>query len=163
MLDKLITSVEKELKEIGEQGLNANNLKTAKELVDMYKDLQEVECGGNEYDMRNYRRKEYPRGRYYVEGEYGAQNEDYRTRGGRSNYDIYNRMRQHLDRIGDGIEMYDYGRERYQHGDSEERVYEGLEKMMYAICMFVESAMDFAESPEEKDIIRRHISKLNNM
>ena len=72
-------------------------------------------------------------------------------------------MKEHLDRINDGVEMYDYGRERYQHGDSEERIYEGLEKLMYAVCMFVESAMDFAETPEEKDIIRRHVQKMSSM
>lgn len=38
-----------------------------------------------------------------------------------------------------------------------------LKKMMYAVCMFVESAMDFAESPEEKEIIRKHVQKLKNL
>lgn len=47
-------------------------------------------------------------------------------------------------------------------GDSE-RMYDGLEKLMYAICMFIESTMDFAESPEEKEIIRKHIQKLKNI
>jgi hypothetical protein len=29
--------------------------------------------------------------------------------------------------------------------------------------MFVETAMDFAETPEEKEIIRKHIQKLKNI
>lgn len=101
------------------------------------------------------------RGRYYVEGDYGNRG-GYNNRGG-GNYNGYNRMKEHLDRINDGVEMYDYGRERYQHGDSEERIYEGLEKLMYAVCMFVESTMDFAETPEEKDIIRRHVQKMSSI
>lgn len=181
MLDKLVNSVEKELKEIGEQGLNASNLEMTKKLVDMYKDLQEVsQMEGGNYGMRGYGRDGgygnrgggyMDRGRYYVEGDYnnrggygnrggGGYNEG---RGGGGNYNGYNRMKEHLDRINDGVEMYDYGRERYQHGDSEERVFEGLEKLMYAVCMFVESAMDFAETPQEKDIIRRHVQKMSSM
>lgn len=170
MIDKLVNSVEKELKEIGEQGLNASNLDMTKKLVDMYKDLQEVEQMGGSYNMRGYGRDGgysnrgggyQGRGRYYVEGDYGNRG-GYNSRGG-GNYNGYNRMKEHLDRINDGVEMYDYGRERYQHGDSEERIYEGLEKIMYAVCMFVESAMDFAETPEEKDIIRRHVQKMSGM
>ena len=145
MLDKLVNSVEKELKEIGEQGLNASNLDMTKKLVDMYKDLQEVEQMGGSYNMRGYGRDGgysnrgggyQGRGRYYVEGDYGNRG-GYNNRSG-GNYNGYNRMKEHLDRINDGVEMYDYGRERYQHGDSEERIYEGLEKLMYAVCMFVE-------------------------
>ena len=169
MLDKLVNSVEKELKEIGEQGLNASNLDMTKKLVDMYKDLQEVEQMGGSYNMRGYGRDGgygnrggyMDRGRYYVEGDYNNRG-GYGNRGG-GNYNGYNRMKEHLDRINDGVEMYDYGRERYQHGDSEERVFEGLEKLMYAVCMFVESAMDFAETPQEKDIIRRHVQKMSSM
>lgn len=38
-----------------------------------------------------------------------------------------------------------------------------IANIMYAVCMFIESAMDFAETPEEKDIIRRHVQKMNNI
>lgn len=74
-----------------------------------------------------------------------------------------NRMREHLNRIYEGAEMYEYGRDRYQHGGNEERIYDGLEKLMYALCMFVESTMEFAETPQEKEIIRKHIQKLQKM
>ena len=40
---------------------------------------------------------------------------------------------------------------------------EGLEKLMYGICMFVETVMDFAETPEEKEIIRKHIQKMKGI
>ena len=173
MMDKLKKSVEKELEQIGEQGLNASNLEMTDKLVDIYKDLQEVEqMKGGQYGMTGYNRRDYQYdkgGRIdwygenynrYEEG-YGRRGGGYNNRGG--NYNGYNRMKEHLGRINDGVEMYDYGRERYQHGDSEERVFDGLEKLMYAVCMFVESAMDFAETPQEKDIIRRHIQKMSNM
>lgn len=62
-------------------------------------------------------------------------------------------MNEHLMRIQDGADMYQYGRERYRHGGNDERMYDGLEKLMYAICMFIESTMDFAESPQEKKLL----------
>ena len=185
MFDKLKESVKKELEQIGEQGLNTSNLEMTDKLVDIYKDLQEAEQmqGGGAYGMMGYNRRGYDEGGrggridwynegYGRRGGYNNQGGGYNRGGGYNegggynrsgNYNGYNRMKEHLDRINDGIEMYDYGRSRYQHGDSEERIYEGLEKLMYGVCMFVESAMDFAESPEEKDIIRRHIQKMNNM
>jgi hypothetical protein len=33
---------------------------------------------------------------------------------------------------------------------------------MYGVCMMVETAMDFAETPEEKEIIHKHIQKLKS-
>ena len=106
-------------------------------------------------DERNRRgyKEDYDR-RRYDERERG------RERGG---YWKDPRMKDHIDKITDGIEMYEYGKERYQHGDSEERIHEGLEKLMYAICMCVESMMDFAETPQEKEIIRKHVQKLRDM
>ena len=48
-----------------------------------------------------------------------------------------------MNRIMEGAEQYEYGRERYQHGGSEERILDGLEKLMYSICMFVEVSYVF--------------------
>ena len=83
--------------------------------------------------------------------------------GRRGGYRGNDRFREHLNRVIDGADMYEYGRERYMEGGSEERIYDGLEKLMYAVCTFVESTMDFAESAEEKEIIRKHIQKLKNI
>jgi hypothetical protein len=68
-----------------------------------------------------------------------------------------------MDRIMDGVDQYEYGKERYMHGGDDARVMEGLEKIMYAVCMFVESAMDFADTPQEKELIRKHIQKIKNI
>ena len=177
-MEKLMRSIEKELREVGEQGITSSNLDSTSKLVDMYKDLKEAE-GGGQYGMRyreNYNYGEnYNRGGYsegyndgnwtargdYNERGYGRPYSNYEGRGGYGGYD--GRMRDHLNRISEGAEMYEYGRDRYQHGGSEGGMIEGLEKMMYALCMFVESTMEFAQSPQEKEVIRKHISKIRNM
>ncbi len=156
---KLTDEVKKELREVEEQGINMNNLDTTFKLVDILKDLKKIEkMEGEEMNEYNIR------GRYRDGGDYGDGN--YGRRGvpgsGRGRYsDGDGRMREHLDRIMDGMEMYEYGRERsrYGHGD-DERLYDGLEKLMYAICMFVESTMEFADTPQEKEIIRKHVQKM---
>lgn len=169
-MDKIKKMVKKELQEIEEQeALTADNLEVLEKLSEIYKnilDIEEKEEGG---DM-NYRERGYGgyRGDNYRDGGYGRNYErDY----GRQYRDDYNgpdnqyppRMKDHLDRIREGMEMYDYGRDRYMHGGGEERIHEGLEKLMYAVCMLVESTMEFAETPQEKEIVRKHVQKLQHM
>lgn len=175
-MDKLIKQIEKELKEVGEQGLTSANLDSTSKLVDMYKDLKEAD-GGQMYGMP-YREGGYNEGGYSARGGYndgnwtargdygnqGNYNRQYSNGYGARRYNGYDsRMRDHIDRISEGAEMYEYGRDRYQHGGSEDRLTDGLEKMMYAICMFVESTMEFAQTPQEKEIIRKHVQKIRNM
>lgn len=182
-MDELLSKVKKELREIGEKGITAANLEVAYKLVDIAKDIGEIkeqereekEEGGS-YGMRDYRggypyeipgpymeggygaRGNYREGGYgargnYREGGYGRQGQ-----GGRYGHD---KLAECLDRIANGMDMYGYDKERYQGNDH--RVVEGLEKMMYGVCMFVESAMDFAETPEEKEVIRKHIRKIESI
>ena len=171
-MHKLMEQIKKELKEIEEKGVNASNLELIGKLADIYKDLGEIEKmdkGGQE--MQEYGRYREGGGGYgaYREGGYNARGGGgggggYREGGYNEGYGRrYSRMRDHMDRMMDGVDQYEYGKERYMHGGDESRVIEGLEKIMYAVCMFVESAMDFAESPQEKELIRKHIQKIKNI
>lgn len=174
-MEKLKELVKKELTEIGNKGINANNLEVLDKLVDIYKDIGEIDkMEGGQYMPEYGRYREGGEGgnyreRYrdgYSDGGYrdGGYNE-YGRRGvpgsGRGRYS--NRMRDHMERMMDGMDQYEYGKERYMHGGDDGRVMEGLEKLMYAMCMFVESAMDFADTPQEKEIIRKHVQKLNHI
>lgn len=170
-MEKLIELIEKELKQISEKGLSSANLETTGKLIDMYKDLKEV---GKEGSYMAYGAGGYNTNQYQNQGGYGR--DPYSNRGGYNDYmnsggygrqGGYNgydgRMREHLARINEGAEMYEYGRDRYRHGGGESGMHEGLEKLMYSLCSFIESTLDFAQSPQEKDIVRRHIQKLRSM
>ena len=172
-MDKILEKVKKELEEIGEQGLTSENLEMTSKLTEIYKNLVEAEeeqSGMGRYSgygTRSYRDgygnyDDYDdyRGDYGRRGVPGSGRGRYRDGGG--GHPGSSRMRDHLDKVADGMDMYEYGRDRYQHGGDEERMYEGLEKLMFGLCMFVESAMDFAESPQEKEIIRKHIRKMQD-
>lgn len=165
-MNKLMEQVKKELTEIGEKGMNASNLELISNLTEIYKDLSEIKAmeeggqymqgyGGNYGNRGDYRDSRYNDRGYsgYMESGYG------RSGGGRYN----NRMREHITHMMDGMDQYEYGKDRYQHSGDESRVYEGLEKLMYALCMFVESTMDFAETPQEREIIRKHIQKISRI
>lgn len=163
-MHKLKEQIKKELVDIEEKGINASNLELIGKLADIYKDLGEIEKmeeGGQEMqDYGRYRdnyRENYRDGGYNARGNYreGGYNEGYGRR--------YSRMRDYMDRMMDGIDQYEYGKERYMHGGDESRVMEGLEKLMYALCMFAETAMDFAETPQEKEIIRKHLQKISRI
>lgn len=171
--------IKKELKEVGTKGLSSSNLESTYKLADILKDLMEIESEeketmpqGGSYGMPRYvmepmygnqggyGARGYNERGGYNEGGYGA-----RDGGGRGrSYNGYDeRMRDRIDRMIDGAEMYEYGRDRYQHGGSREAMEEGLEKMMYAVCMLIETAMDAAQSPKEKEIIRKHIQKIRSI
>lgn len=183
-MKKLQEMIKKELTEIENKGINANNLELISKLADIYKDLGEIKQMEGGEDMPDYGRYRENGGGYregyrdgyndggyreggYREGSYreGGYNE-YGRRGvpgtGRGRYSN-TRMRDHMERMMDGMDQYEYGKERYMHSGDEGRVMEGLEKLMYAMCMFVESAMDFADTPQEKEVIRKHIRKISNI
>lgn len=169
-MHKLAQEIKKELKGIEQTGLNSSNIDAVGKMVDILKDIHEInEMEG--IDMRDnygtYPRHDYMYGEDRGSREYGARMRDSRGRymggeyGRGGNFiNIDPRMWDRLERIMEGADMYEYGRDRYRGGDNEDRMHDGLEKMMYAICMFVESTMEFAETPQEKDIIRKHIQKI---
>lgn len=149
-MEKILENVKSEIHQIGEQGINANNIDVLFKLVDIEKDIYEIKEkeGGGGNMMRGY----FERGDYRDRGRYMDRP---RMRDDR----IY----QHLDRIMEGADDYQYGRDRYRDSGSYDRMEEGLEKLMYAVCVFVESMCDFAETPEEKEIIRRHVQKIKSV
>jgi hypothetical protein len=176
-MEKLLEQIKKELTEIETKGINASNIELIDKLVDIYKDLGEIkkmEEGGQQ--MQEYSRYRESGGGYR-EGYRDGYN-DSGSGGGGGGYGDYGRrgvpgtgrgrsystrMRDHMDRMIDGMDQYEYGKDRYMHSGDDSRVVEGLEKLMYAMCMFVESAMDFAETPQEKEIIRKHIQKIKHL
>lgn len=163
-MHKIKEQIKKELEEIETKGVNASNLELISKLVDIYKDFEEIEqMGKGGQGMQEYGR--YRDGGYgvYRDGGYNARG-NYREGGYNDGYGRrYSRMRDHMDRMMDGMDQYEYGKERYMHGGDDGRVMDGLEKLMYAICMFVETAMDFAETPQEKELIRKHIQKISKI
>lgn len=175
-MQDLIRKIKKELKELGDQGITSSNIQLLEKLSISLKNLQESQEEEGEMRMRDYRdggygdyergyrdRGGYRNGGYgeYRDGRGGGYGRPYMDGGGYGHLDP--RMREHIEHICDGIEMYEYGRDRYQHGGTEEKMIDGLEKIMYAVCMLVETASDAAQTPQEKEVIRKHLQKIRNV
>lgn len=149
-MEELKRKVKKELENIGEKGLSSSNLDTTYKLIDILKDLCEIEKDSGSYDAGRARDS---RGRYmdsYDTSSYG-------------HYPLDERSERHFDRMREGMYNYNEGKSRYRNGDSKQRMIDGVEMTMGAIVNFVESMVDFAETPTEKEIVRKYVDKLKNI
>lgn len=185
--------VKKELENIAEKGLSASNLETTYKLIDIYKDIKEAEYyeseikeeQGGDYSMpqrRDSRGRYMNDGydRYYdpvIHGGYdnrGYDNRGYDNRSGHggtweaqgryNNYPFLDeRSERYMERMMEGMDAYNEGRDRYRHGENDTRMMDGIEMAMAAVCMFVESIAEFAETPKEKEIIRKHLEKMKKI
>ena len=78
--EKLMENIKKELKEVGEKGLTNANLESTSKLVDMLKDLKEIQGEGQEeYHRGGYGMNDYRMGGYGTMDGYG--NRGYDARG----------------------------------------------------------------------------------
>ena len=160
-MDKLLGRVEKELENIADKGLSSSNLDTTFKLIDIYKDIKEADY----YDSQDG-------------GSYGAQRRDSRGRymGDRDSwktekwdsdrsheYENLGPMKRYFDRLGDEMDTYNMNRGRYRKGDSSTRIEDGIDMVMDAIHKMVECLYDYAETAQEKEIVRKHIDKMKSL
>ena len=166
---KLFENVNKEIDCIEEQGINSNNIDNLFKLVDIAKDLIELdEKTDEEGNIMRYNRGRY-NDNYPYRDNYRGERDDYRN--GRNFGRMYDERYGHiderfydrLDRITEALEDYMYGKDRYRDNGGTDRMKEGLDKVMYGICTLVETIMDFSETPEEKEIVRKHIDKMRDV
>lgn len=160
-MDKIKELVDKELKCIEETGtLNEQSLAALDKLVDIKKDIAEIEKMEESEEMR-----------YYEDDTYGARRRDsrgrYMARGGRGSgrYSNY-RMPDYFGKMQDGYEDYTEGMERYRAGGSygdHDKGMEALEYMLEAVVDFVETLQEDAQNPEEVELIKKYVRKIKEM
>ena len=158
MEDRIIDKTKEKIKEILDQDINPNNIEHLYKLVDIYKDVKEVESmnyGNYNYDGRGPSRGaygEYNRGY----GEYNAGYNNYGRRGVDSKYRGYG----HLDRMYNEYGNYSYGRERY---GANEDTKKSLEYMLRSMEDFARMLKEEASSQEEVEMIRQTAQRIAQM
>ena len=169
-MHRLLEKVEAQLDNIADKGLSSSNLETAYKLIDIYKDIHEAKYYKTETEKEKgegrYEARRDGRGRYLEDSYDRYDRNDRGNSSGRGSYNLYNiddRTQRQMERMREGMEYYDEGRGRYRGGDSEERMIDGIEMTMSAICNFVECLYDYAETSKEKEIIRKHIEKMKKL
>lgn len=134
-MDALLNRVKRELDVIADKGITSSNLETTYKLIDIYKDIREIECMEGTSSNIETKRTHYT---------------DERTE-------------RYLTRMNEGMSEYKEGCAKYRDGGSEARMIDGIEITMGAVLNFVESLMDYAETSSEKDIVRKYVNKLKDI
>lgn len=187
--EKLKEKVDEELNNLFELGVNEQNVGTIGKLIDIKKDIAQIESiekGENEmryygeyngYGARRGRRRSYGEGNYN-EGYGENYNESYSARGGNrggnrggsrgssgGSYGHYP-PEMYFDRMMDGYDNYMEGMDRYRRGGNygdHEKGMESLEYMLEGIVGFFENLQENMESPEEVELIKKYARKIKEM
>ena len=158
---KLKEDIHKLKEQISEEGIQSNNnLEYLYKLVDIEKDLCEIEEGGESMNYNGYERyNDY--GRYgrdeYGRDEYGRRG-NYRARG---NY----RGNDYMDSMYNEYNRYEEGREQYNRGNynAKEDSMKSLEYMLESMVDFVKMLKEEAQSQEEVNMIKKYTRKISEM
>ena len=148
MEEKLVKETKKTIEEILENGIQSSDLEYLDKLVDIYKDIKEVEC-------MNYGNYGAYNGRGPGHGSYGNYN-NYGENYGRRGYDAKYRGHEYIDRMSGEYGRYMENRDRY--GASEETD-KSFHYMVEALKDFTKVLFEEAETPQQKQMLREAIQQ----
>ena len=145
MEEKLIEETKKTIEEILKDGIQSSDLEYLDKLVDIYKDIKEVEC-------MNYGAYGAYNGRTPGHGSYGNYGDNY----GRRGYDTKYRGHEYIDRMSGEYGRYMENRDRY--GASEETD-KSFHYMLEAYKDFTKVLFEEANTPQQKQMLREAIQQ----
>lgn len=149
-MEELIKKIEDYLDKVKE--LDSVDIDYLFKVVDILKDLEEVKSMNNGYG--NYGKYgEYNRG-YGEYNEYGRRGVDAKYRG-----------ESYMDGMNGSYRNYEAARYEYNNGNygAKEDGLKELEYMMHSAMKFIKMIKEEATSPEEQEIVRKHIKKISEM
>ena len=147
-MEKIIQRTKEFIEKVGEQGLDTVDMDYLSKVVDIFKDLKEVECMNNNY------------GRYDAYGEYGSYDAY-----GRRGVDARYRGEEYMEGMRGSYRNYEEARNEYNRGNygAKEDGLKELEYMLHALVKFAKTIKEEATSPEEQEIVRKHFMKISEM
>lgn len=182
-MKKLCEIIENELHKIADKGLTTSNIDTAYKLVDMYKDLKNTDYWETKGEYYDYVLMEMQGG---YSGNYPMMEDEYAMRGrkrdrmgryaredGMMHDDLsYARGRRTGERgysNNDGRSMYDKymdSKQSYRSNksmDGKQRLMDSLEEYMDDFTEKIKEMHRDADTPEEREMISKFMSKLQNI
>ena len=143
MEEKILKITGEYIEQVADNGLEDVDIDYLSKIVDIHKDMKEVEC-------MNY-------GRY---GNYGNYNEY-----GRRGVDTKYRGENYMDSMRGSYRTYEEARNEYNAGNygAKEDGLRELEYMMHSAMKFIKMIKEEATSPEEQEIVRKHIMIISEM
>ena len=166
VLDKLKEETDKSMKRVLEQGVQTNNIDFLYKMIDVKKDIAEIEKEEQEMMYSNYGnygrdsygeyegnysggRRRDSRGRYMEGGSYGRRGYDTKYRG----HDMLDEMNYSYGAYSDNNEYGNYG----------ETSTKELKKMLDCNIALIEHLKKNAKSQEEIEIIDRKVQEMSRL
>lgn len=147
MENKVIEKMKESINNQLEQGLNTQNIDVLYKLVDIYKDMKEVEnMNYGNYMGRNVGYDSYGRSNYG--------NMEYGRNYGRQGYDMKYRGDENLDRMYNEYGRYMESRNRYGNGEETDK---SFHYMVKALEDFIRVLHEEAETPQQKQMLRESL------
>ena len=164
-LEKIKNMIEKELNQVSSRELNEDELDILYKLIDIDKDIENIDYWKVKKEVMKMRYNNYGD---YSEGGYGNYN-NYGRRGvpgtGRGRYRGYSDGEEMLEDMRDSYSAYSESRNAYSRGNynAGEDSMEALEDTMRLFTEFAQKMVQEVDSPEAKQIIRKHLKKISQM
>lgn len=170
-MKKLKEQVETHINKMIEQGLQANDIETIGELVDIHKDLANEEYWEKKEEVMQMRYRGYGEyGNEYGREPYGRDSYGRRGRDSRGRYTegtMGRRYRgdQAMEEIHEAYRDYSEGKEEYNMGNygAKTDTLKSLDYMMQSVVDFIEMLKKDANSQEEIKIIQDYTKKISEM
>lgn len=167
VIDKVTEEVDKSIKTIIEQGVQTNNIDFLYKMIDIKKDIAEIEKEEQEMMYGNYGRDSYgeyegnysggrrrdSRGRYMEGGSYGRRGVPGSGRGRYRGYDMIEEMGEHYGNYSEGRDTYGNDRETEK----------SFDKMLQSLEDFTYLIMQEADSQDKIEKVRRTARKISEM
>ena len=159
IIPKTQEEVEKLIKTVTENGLQASNVQLLYQLIDIHKDIENEKYWKNKEENNMYMRDDY-------ENDYrGGRSRDSKGRYmGNRRGESYRGQRV-LDEMYDGYRNYSDGREEYNRGNygAKGETMRSLEYMLGSVTDFIEMLQHDAGSQEEVDMIKKYTRRISEM
>ena len=167
VIDKVTEEVDKSIKRIMEQGVQTNNIDFLYKMIDVKKDIAEIEKEEQEmmygnygrYDDMSYSggRRRDSRGRYMEGGSYGRRGVPGSGRGRYRGEDAIDEMYMNYNEYSEANQSYNEGNYGAEGG-----MKESAEGIMENIFEIVEELKDTG-SPEVMQVIKKYSKKISEM
>lgn len=160
IIPKTKEEVEKLIKTITENGLQANNVELLYRLIDIHKDIENEKYWKNKEEVMRYMRDDYR-----TEDYRGGRSRDSQGRFMGDRRTTSYRGQRVLDEMYNGYRNYNDGKEEYNRGNygARNETMKSLEYMLESVTDFIEMLQNDAGSQEEVDMIKHYTRKISEM
>lgn len=160
--DKIKAMIVKELEQFSDVDLTGDELDVLYKLVDIDKDLENIDYWKVKKEVMKMRYNDY---RNYSEGDYSEERYGRRGVPGTGRYRGHDDGEDVLEDMKESYGAYSESRAAYNRGNysAGEDSMEALEDTMRLFTEFAQKMIREVDSPEAKQVIRKHLRKISQM